>query len=136
MQIDERRSHIRSILLSDPKITQEELGSRLRAEGIEVTQSTLSRDLAEMGAIKRKGIYALPDTQTKPFVQAGLRAMASAGPHLVVVHTEVGCAQRVGLMIDHEAIPGVVGTLAGDDTIFIALSQPDLHAVVQKRLGL
>lgn len=102
----------------------------LQQEGLEVTQSTLSRDLSELGVTKRKGQYRFLEDPKDRWFQLGYRSALVAGPHLIVVKTDIGCAQRVGLLIDQAALPGVVGTLAGDDTIFVALDDAGAQSAV------
>lgn len=125
-----RRDLVRHFLLSRVVHTQEELVELLAAEGEEVTQATLSRDLAALGARR----VTLPDGGTayeladKPVVLApGLvqdirnlvRDVRSNGA-LVVVHTTPGAASAVAQMIDAARMPLVLGTVAGDDTVFVA----------------
>lgn len=135
MQAAERRERVRYWIQQEPHLTQEELSARLFAEGVIVTQSTLSRDLAEIGAVKRKGAYVFVNPVQSPLQQAGFLSANPAGPHLLVVKTEVGAAQRVGLVIDQQAFPGVVGTLAGDDTIFVALESAEVASALLRSWG-
>lgn len=119
MQIEERRARIKQLLRSDPSVTQEQLAERLHRDGFEVTQSTLSRDLAELGAVKRKGIYQLPSDD--PLRLAGFRSAHPAGDNLIVIKTEIGSANRVALALDNSNLSEIVGTVAGDDTLFVAV---------------
>lgn len=135
MQSKERRERVRQLILASPAVTQEELVARLQAEGFAATQSTLSRDLAELGAVKRRGAYHLPEAADSPWTRAGFLSAAPAGPNLVVARTEVGAAQRVGILLDQAGFDGVVGTLAGDDTIFIAVESALAQQTVLGALG-
>jgi transcriptional regulator of arginine metabolism len=104
---------------------QEEIVARLRQRGIEATQSSVSRDLRDLGVAKVGGHYVAPPLHDEPDQGLGpaarfLVALASAGPHLTVLRTVVGAAQPVAVAIDRAAFPEVVGTIAGDDTIFVA----------------
>lgn len=107
--------------------TQEELADALRQDGWEVTQSSVSRDIAALGLGKVEGAYARPAAAELRGVDPNeLRIRDSvlrcepAGDALVVVRTPPGEANRVAVAIDRLAWPELVGTLAGDDTIFLA----------------
>jgi transcriptional regulator of arginine metabolism len=125
---DERHRAILGILRRAPVRRQEELVSRLAERGFAVTQSSVSRDLRGLGVAKVRGRYVAPAAGAA--APAGedllaeiaqfLRGVRAAGPHLTVVLTRTGAAQRVGIEIDRAAWPEVVGTVAGDDTIFVA----------------
>lgn len=133
--------------------TQEEVAAALEAAGFQVTQSSVSRDIAALRLIKDSGVYRRPGTATarsptepaaspnatdrlsansdelRPLTESVL-ACAIAGPTLIVVHTPPGEAGRAALSIDRSAWPGVVGTIAGDDTIFIAVADPQVQRQV------
>jgi transcriptional regulator of arginine metabolism len=133
---NERRLAIVRILESEAIHRQSELVERLRAEGFEATQSSVSRDLKELGAAKLESGYRLPerpdteDAADLDLVAELVRDIRLAGPHLLVVTTAVGAAQRVAVTLDRAAWPEIVGTLSGDDTIFIAT----VGATHQRRL--
>jgi transcriptional regulator of arginine metabolism len=130
MQTKERRERIRELIHSNPQVTQDELVAQLRQEGFQLTQSTLSRDLAELKIGKRKGIYVFTDEPKSNLKLLGFISALPAGQNLIIIRTEIGAAQRVGVIIDQMAVPGVVGTLAGDDTIFIALENGSAQRAV------
>ena len=121
----ERRAAIRELLLQGPAATQAWLVSALQDLGHPATQSSVSRDLREIGAIKTARGYELPagdgsgDEQLTAVADL-LRSITAAGSNLLVIHTGVGAAQRVGLALDRCGWPGIVGTIAGDDTVFVA----------------
>lgn len=125
-----RRASIRHLIRSRLVGTQEELRQLLAKEGIEVTQATLSRDLARIGArrvaLSEGGTAYEVDEVRVPEAQNSLshfREMITSVTDtdaLVVVHTLPGAASAVALAIDRDRLPQVAGTLAGDDTIFIA----------------
>ena len=120
-----RRDAIVRILRSTAVGRQAELVALLRAEGFEATQSSVSRDLRELGAIKTAHGYELPDLADPGDVELAsvgnlLRSITPAGSNLLVIRTGIGAAQRVGLALDRSGWPGMVGTLAGDDTVFVA----------------
>ena len=118
------------IVRNRPIRTQADLVATLRRAGIGCTQASVSRDVRELGLIKRDGHYAPPDlppgdTVLKDYavsVATLIRGMTVVGDHLVVVHTLPGTADGVGVFIDGKSWPGVVGTVAGDDTLFAAVS--------------
>ena len=118
----ERRALVRAALLEDRVRTQAELVAHLEARGHSVTQSCVSRDLRDIGARKINGHYRIaPDRRPGLPGLAGLvEGYAPAGPHLVVVRTLPGGAQRVAHAIDSEGWPEAAGSVAGDDTIFVA----------------
>ncbi|MEM8548855.1 MAG: hypothetical protein AAGF46_11920 [Pseudomonadota bacterium] len=141
-QQTERRALIVDLLQSRPVRTQAELAKALRARGHEVTQSSVSRDLRELRVIKDADGYRLPDGESAPATTDALaaaaefiRAVKPAGPHLLVVKTAIGAAQRVALEIDRAEWPDIVGTLSGDDTIFIATGGQAANRRVSARLA-
>ena len=124
-QLDRRRTILR-ILRSGVVHRQADLTRLLRAEGYEVTQSSVSRDLRDLGVLKASGRYVLPPedlTRTHDdFATLGqfVRGLRRAGASLTVLRTTIGAAQSVAVAIDRADWPEVAGTLSGDDTIFIA----------------
>lgn len=108
--------------------TQKELAKLLRRHNVPSTQATISRDLATLGAIKGRDGYSLPDEAPNRFVDAeALRAtvrrhVSSVTPadSLVVIRTSPGHAGLLGVAIDRRPPAGVLGTIAGDDTLFLA----------------
>ena len=105
--------------------TQNDLVAALKKKGISATQVSISRDIAELGLLKVGGCYrpasaeqgaSDPELPLRTFV----RKVTPAGPNLTVVRCDTGTAPRVGLVLDNLVSPGVVGTLAGDDTVFVA----------------
>ena len=127
-----RRQAIRRLVVAGKIRTQNELAEKLLDEGFRATQAPISRDIRELGLIKVSDIdgrayYTLPEThdrlqandQLKILYRSAVRKTEQA-MNLVVIHTAVGLAQGVCAMIDRLGWDGVVGTLAGDDTIFIA----------------
>jgi transcriptional regulator of arginine metabolism len=124
-QLDRRNAIAR--LLRDALIRkQEDLVRLLKKEGHDVNQSSVSRDLRDMGALKAGGRYVLPpDEVTRANGDFGslaqfVRGLRRAGPSITVLKTTIGAAQSVAVAIDKAEWPEVAGTISGDDTIFIA----------------
>jgi len=121
---------------------QERLRELLSVEGFDVTQATLSRDIRELRLVKVPGAggvahYRLPEEwENKPPLQTLLPIMylgAEGTGNLLIVRTVPGSASAVAIAIDWEEWPEVVGTIAGDDTIFIAVrSAGDRDAVAER----
>ena len=115
---------------------QRDLVRLLRQQGFAVTQSSISRDLREIGVLKARAGYQLPPPEVvrangKFSALAGfVHHIRRAGSCLTVVRTATGAAQSVAVAIDKAQWPEVVGTLSGDDTIFIATE----HARAQRQL--
>ena len=121
----QRRAAIRDLLVKGPAETQASLVTELQRLGHVATQSSVSRDLREIGAIKTSKGYELPSSNESADQQVAavaelLRSISPAGSNLLVIRTGVGAAQRVGLALDRSGWPGMVGTIAGDDTVFVA----------------
>ena len=131
-----RRDAIVRILRTAAVGRQAELVDLLRAEGFDATQSSVSRDLRELGVVKGADRYLLPaveDALTPSHfetVRSFVKGYRAAGPTLTVLRTSVGTAQSVAIALDKARWPEVFGTIAGDDTIFIATES----AKAQRRL--
>lgn len=140
-----RQARIVAILSSAQVRSQNELAALLAAEGIEVTQATLSRDLEELGAVKLRGadggtgIYVVPeDGSPVRGVSGGTDRMARLlgellvstddSGNLAVLRTPPGAAHYLASAIDRAALPQVVGTIAGDDTILVVAREPTTGA--------
>ena len=129
---ERRRRTLAELIRSNALSSQEELAERLSARGFAVTQATVSRDLDRLGALKirRDGklCYALPDRLVLPdsapsrlatVLRDWVSAILPAG-NLVVIKTPPGSAHLVGVELDRSALPQIVGTICGDDTLFVA----------------
>ena len=125
-----RREAIRRLIRGGKVATQEDLRELLADQGFEVTQGTLSRDLARLGARRAPAaeggsLYELPpeSAAAPPGLLEALdplvRGVRDNGA-LVVVDTTPGAAQAVALALDQARLPEVLGTIAGDDTVFVA----------------
>lgn len=131
----QRQALLRRLLAEGRLSTQEELADELRQHDFDITQSTISRDLRKIGAVKTvnangETVYKLsadrpqapalpPNSPLKP-----LLVNVQHNGSLVVIHTAVGSASLVAAQLDFLKIPGILGTIAGDDTIFIAPVSP------------
>ncbi len=149
-----RRQHVLSRLLGEHLVTsQPQLVELLAAEGIRATQATVSRDLEELGAVKVRmpgvegQVYAVAELPKDHAVPADhLRRVLgewvveiALSANLVVLRTPPGSAHVVASALDRTGLPGVVGTLAGDDTVFVAaddsLGGPALKARISELSG-
>jgi transcriptional regulator of arginine metabolism len=140
-----RRDAIVRILRQTAVGRQAELVDLLHREGFEATQSSVSRDLRELGVVKGADRYLLPaveDALTPSHfedVRTFIKGYQGAGPTLTVLRTTAGAAQSVAIAIDKAHWPEIVGTIAGDDTIFIATesgrAQRRLHDHLRSTFG-
>jgi transcriptional regulator of arginine metabolism len=134
-----RRKLILEWIAARPIATQAELVGLLKKRGVSCTQASVSRDIAELGLVKSAGHYTLPPAPPDgPHLDAQMarriRRVRAAGDSLVVVQTHAGEASLVAIAIDNEAWPCVVGTVAGDDTVFIACDGSSDQRKTVKRL--
>ena len=118
-QARSRRTEIRTLIAGRAIATQEELRALLADRGHAVTQATLSRDLAQLGARRGPRGYELGALPAPPRLSDLVRSIDDNGS-LVVVHTEAGAAEVIAGALDRARLPDVLGTIAGDDAIFIA----------------
>jgi len=134
MQKAERHKFILDSISERAIVSQHELMDILHVEGVEVTQASVSRDLAELGIVKIGGRYArpeLPAPNTSPF---GIRTIDTSGDSLVVIKCASGLASAVAVRLDGEELRDVVGTIAGDDTIFVAVRDSHSQRAAVKKL--
>ncbi len=140
LEQNERRRAIARLLEEHAINRQAELVELLRTEGFPATQSSVSRDLRDLGAAKLKNGYSLPkradvgNEQALHVVAEFVRDIRPAGPNLLVIQTAVGAAQRVAVTLDRIGWPEVVGTLSGDDTIFVATVSSNQQRRLRARL--
>ncbi len=147
-----RQARIVTLLSSTSVRSQSELAALLGADGIDVTQATLSRDLEELGAVKLRGadggvgVYVVPEDGSPVRGVAGGTARLSrllgellvstdASGNLAVLRTPPGAAHYLASGIDRAALPYVVGTIAGDDTIFVMAREPMTGAELATAIG-
>src|SRR6266849_7394531 len=127
----ERQKKILNLICAKRIGTQESLRSHLERAGVPATQSSMSRDLEELGVVKHRGAYTLPHANGES--ARGLLSLDVAGDVLVVAKCLPGLASAVAVEIDDAAIPEIVGTLAGEDTIFIAVrDEKSQRAAIKK----
>jgi transcriptional regulator of arginine metabolism len=140
----QRLSAILDVVEHEAVRNQEQLRQRLAARGFVVTQATLSRDIKELGLLKRSsdGAYqpaaldATPQTTALGTLGKALAEyLVNIEPvqQLIVLRTGAGQAQLLGIAIDRSRLPEVVGTLAGDDTILVIARDPKNALAVVKR---
>jgi transcriptional regulator of arginine metabolism len=113
---------------------QDELAVLLREQGAEVTQASISRDLDDLGVVKVDGRYArapIGSAGANPF---GVSSIEPSGENLIVLCCSSGLASAVAVRIDAEKIREIVGTIAGDDTIFIAVKDATAQRHAIKKL--
>ena len=113
--------------------TQQKLLQLLERAGVPATQSSVSRDLDELGIVKHRGFYTLPRAADGASAR-GLLSLVPAGDCMLVARCEPGLASAVAVEIDRARFPEVVGTIAGEDTIFIALSRPNLQRAATRKI--
>ena len=139
-----RHARIVQIVARRPVRSQTELAALLAAEGVSVTQATLSRDLEELGAVKLRGpdgggsAYVVPADGAPPPVRSlaeadpprlarllgELLVAADASGNLAVLRTPPGAAHFLASALDRAGLPEVVGTIAGDDTVLVVARDP------------
>jgi transcriptional regulator of arginine metabolism len=121
--------------------TQEQMVAALSIRGIEASQASVSRDITALRLVKADGRWTAPPRElsaANPLeerITGRLRSVTPAGDHLLVLKTPPGEAQGVALALDDLEREGVVGTLAGDDTIFVAVVDSDAGFEVAEWLG-
>ena len=144
-----QRQHRIARLLEEHAVTSQALlVELLAADGVEATQATVSRDLEELGAVKvrvpgNETVYAIPELpqhrvapeeHLKRVLGDWVVEVAHSG-NLVVLKTPPGSAHVVASALDRAGLDGIIGIVAGDDTLFAATSEPRGGAPVAKRLA-
>ncbi len=110
--------------MSESIASQEELGSRLKKRGFEASQPALSRDLRALKVAKQDGVYRVTeDLNVTPLtsLKSLLRGVEPVS-HLVMIHCEPGAASAVARALEAEEIDGLVGSVAGDDTVLVGVA--------------
>jgi transcriptional regulator of arginine metabolism len=137
-----RRTQIVDLLRGEEVETQDDLRRKLARRGIHVTQATVSRDIEELGLVKTRTGYRLPDAvdpmaplqPTLAIVLKEFLAEVRVAANLVILKTRPGNAHSVAVALDAEPWEGVVGTIAGDDTIFVATSSSHQAEIIRKKI--
>jgi transcriptional regulator of arginine metabolism len=127
-----RHARIVELLREQVVRSQTELAELLADSGVQVTQATLSRDLEELGAVKMHGGYLIPEDGNRPLRETSgqgparllrllreLLTSVDASGNIAVLRTPPGAAQFLASALDRSGLTDVVGTIAGDDTIFV-----------------
>lgn len=142
--VSARRAKAISLIQAGSVHSQTDLVDQLKKSGFRVTQTTASRDLEEIGAIRGRDIhgnsvYQIREssddalTRVNP-VPSKLILSVEHSANLAVVHTPPGAAQFVASSLDHANLTGVIGTLAGDDTIILVTKKATGGAQLAKEL--
>jgi transcriptional regulator of arginine metabolism len=118
---DARYQAIADLIEKHKLSNQAQVHKHLKALGFETTQSSISRDLRKMGVVKVKGIYTMPSIVPGESALVDQLHAQMAGDNMIVLRSTPGNGNRAGFLIDSARIPEVVGTIAGDDTIFVAV---------------
>jgi len=139
-----RRQRLIEYLRDGLAATQDDIVKRLASEGFTATQATVSRDLDDIGAVRRHDngsiVYALPERNGPPvgFGQRVfgelVRSVVPSG-NLVVIRTFPGMASTVAAVLDSSAIAGILGTIAGDDTVFVVADEKTGGRTLVKRIN-
>ena len=141
---ERRQQAIAELIRAGAPSSQEQLADRLSRLGFSVTQATISRDLEQIGAIKvrRDGqlSYALPEQvrddpgpRLPTLLRDFVRSIDTAA-NLLVIKTPPGSAHLIGVALDQSDQPEIVGTICGDDTIFVACASPETAAELATQL--
>lgn len=133
MQKMQRQDALLRLISAERISSQSDLAKRLRLRNFEVTQASISRDLDDLGIVKAAGVYTLPQKSAGSAV-FGLSGVESAGDSLVVAKCDAGLASAAAVRIDASRIPEIIGTIAGDDTIFIAVKDAKAQKTVIKKI--
>jgi len=127
-----RQQAILAIISEQQIATQQELAEQLSKQGFAATQSSVSRDITRLGLTKVDGFYIAPEDA----VSAGgqVTSIDTAGDNIIIVKTEVGQAQPAAVIIDRASLNEIVGTVAGDDTILIAVKNGAAQRLAMKNI--
>jgi transcriptional regulator of arginine metabolism len=128
-----RQNKILSLIRSHRMSTQEELQEFLERDGVPATQSSISRDLEELRIVKLNGHYTIPSPSGRA-ASRGLLELKPAGDAIVVAKCEAGLASAVAVGIDRAGIEEIVGTLAGEDTVLIAVEDKKAQRTVIRKV--
>jgi transcriptional regulator of arginine metabolism len=137
--MSDRRPVLLELLTQRDFFNQSDVVEAMKRKGFAVTQASISRDFKELGVAKICGMYrpasGIITGSLQSSVRGLIRSIEFVGDNLAVVKTSSGAAGAAAEAIDLEDIPGVVGTIAGDNTIFIATKNKKAHELIKKRIG-
>lgn len=133
---DKRRAAIRDLLLEAPVRNQEELLEKLERRGLGASQPVLSRDLRALNVAKRAGAYQIVEEERVTPLEQLNSLLRSVEPvsHFLLLSCEPGAASAVARALDSEELDGLVGTLAGDDTVLVAVKSNAAAQRVRRRI--
>jgi transcriptional regulator of arginine metabolism len=119
--------------------SQVEIVKMLKEKSFTVTQSSVSRDFSDLRISKVEGFYRfkanpIMDNTAINEIKEHIKQVNHAGPNILLLKTSVGAAQRVAAIIDHLSLNEVIGTISGDDTIFIATKNLADQKTISQRL--
>lgn len=132
MQKSDRQQKLIDLIGSEPISTQADLVDRLSSLGYQATQASVSRDIDELGIVKVNGSYSMP----LPRAANGFapHSLENAGDCLIVAKCTPGLASAIAVKIDAANIAEIIGTIAGDDTIFIAVADHKAQKTTTKAI--
>jgi transcriptional regulator of arginine metabolism len=126
----ERHSAILELINRGSAHTQQEIAAALARRGVRATQATISRDIQELGLVRSGGGYR----SSAALVRELVLSVEVVEP-VAVIKTPPGTANMVARRIDEAALPGIAGTVAGDDTIFVVLRKPNAGRALKQLLA-
>lgn len=140
---NERQMLLRELLASHAYSSQHDVVRAVRKRGFSVTQASISRDFRELGVAKVSGAYRALDSAAAPaempkaeVIRSVVLRVERAGPNLLVVRTQGGAAGIIAASLDKRKFKGVLGTIAGDDTVFVATdgsaAQKRVHSLLNQ----
>ena len=130
-----RQQSLRQILAENRILSQDEVVDRMESLGFSVTQSSISRDFKELGVFKMEGRYVVPPANQGFSLGRFVNGVDIAGDHLLVIRTQSGWASAISEAVDFRDLESVVGTIAGENTIFVATKGPRALGEIQEFLG-
>ncbi len=130
---EDRQAAIRDIVRRQQIRTQRGLADQLKQRGFECTQATVSRDIGEIGLLKSaRGFYALPEDMVLERVIGDMAETFENAGNLLVIKTRSGGAPILAEAIDNTEVEGLVGSVAGDNTILVVAKTPEYAVLIEK----
>lgn len=133
MDVDKRQI-LKEIIRKARLTSQAQLQEALLQKGVQTTQASISRDLKKLGVVKRRGFYEITAISPGESSVVDRLDVDVAGDHLIILRTGPGNSPRAAVMIDEAKIAGVLGSISGDDTIFVAISDRKHQARVIREI--